>query len=145
MGWRRALAGLLAVLGCSDSGTGPNPEAIPNVYYATTLTLTENGQTIDALEEGTTIDLVLNQDSTTMGSFFVPASLSEDTAYTVSLAGTWRSRGNSVTLVHDADTFLRDISLKFDGKHLNSTYNADGLVIHLTLSVNPNQPRPASR
>lgn len=122
------LAGVFLVsTACGESATGPSPAEVDDgpsradvagSYEATTLTVTEGGATTDALAEGASIDLTLDGDGTTSGSFVVPGSMSESGEEEVhDLEGSWALEGRSVTLDHEADTFLRDMTLEVgDGR-----------------------------
>lgn len=113
------LAGMFVLTSaCGDSPTGPTRADVAGSYEATTLTVTEDGTTTDALAEGASVTLTLDGDGTTSGSFVVPGSMSESGEEEVhDLEGSWALEGRNVTLDHEADTFLRDMTLEVgDGR-----------------------------
>lgn len=120
----RALVSMLAVSlllwsGCDESTTGPTQAEIAGAYEATTLTVTEGGSTTDALAEGASLSVTLEQGGSTTGSFVVPGSLSESgQEEQFDLSGSWSLSGRSVTFDHSADTFLRDMTLRFTNGRL---------------------------
>lgn len=117
------LAGVFLVsAACGESSTGPSPADdtggpspadVVGSYEATTLTVTDGGSTNDALADGASITVTLDGDGTTAGTFVVPGSMSESGEEEVlDLQGTWTLEGRNVSLDHEADTFLRDMTLR---------------------------------
>ena len=107
------------LVGCEDDPTGLDRQDVSGSYEATTLAITPEGEaTIDALAEGASILLELREDGTTSGTLRIPGSLSESGEEEVSdLDGTYTVLDRSVTLEHEADTFLRDVILQVvDGR-----------------------------
>jgi hypothetical protein len=113
------LAGMfLLASACDDSPTGPTTADVAGSYEATTLTVTDGGTTTDALAEGASIAVTLDGDGTTSGTFVVPGSMSESGEEEVlDLEGSWTLEGRNVSLDHEADTFLRDMTFEVgDGR-----------------------------
>lgn len=110
---------LLAAVGCDGGPTAPTRAEVAGSYRATTLTVTDDDSVVDALAVGASLDVVLEDDGTTTGSFVVPGRLSESgQRESFDLAGTWTLSGDTVAFDHPADTFLRDMPFVFDGDRL---------------------------
>lgn len=106
-------AALLLLAACDDGPTAPTTDEVAGDYEATTLTVTVDGSTTDALAEGASLSVTLQSDGSTAGTFVVPGTLSESgQEETYDLAGTWSLSGQTVTFDHPADTFLRDMTLR---------------------------------
>lgn len=106
---------VLSLPACSDDDvTGLSSAEIAGSFEATTLTATDDeGTTADALAEGASLDLTLDPDGTTSGTFVVPASLSDTGAgEQFDLTGTWRLEGDVVRFDQSADTFVRDMDFR---------------------------------
>ncbi|MGI9626094.1 MAG: hypothetical protein ACR2QM_04605 [Longimicrobiales bacterium] len=76
-----------------------------------------SGDTVlDALAAGVSHTLDLRSNGTTRGSLFLPAELNEPDVVdgALDLTGTWILTVSTLTLEHDADTFLRDVDFAFD-------------------------------
>ncbi len=55
-----------------DSGTGPSMQSVTGSYTASSFTVTQLGSTTDVLALGASIDVTLNRNGTTTGTFFLP-------------------------------------------------------------------------
>jgi hypothetical protein len=111
----RLRAGVLAavlVAACGDS-TAPTMASVAGSYTATTFTVTETGGTTNVLAAGGSISLTLAAAGTTGGRLFVPGGGEGGGDFDEALTGTWTLQDSTVTLDHDADTFLRDMTLTF--------------------------------
>ncbi len=114
---------------CGADSTGPEP--VPGTYVATTLTVTDNGETINALDRGVSIQLTLRANGTTTGVFHFPAGYeSGEPAENIALDGTWSRNGNIITFDQPgADTFLRDAEFRVRGNRLESTFRTTRVVL----------------
>jgi hypothetical protein len=125
----------LALGGCGDE-TGPG-SGVAGSYHATTLTLTENGQSTNMLAQGAELTVTLAADLTTAGTLVVPAAYTESgTTEAESLAGTYTydAQAGTVTFDHDADTYLRDVTWTVDGDRLTSTFTSGSTSLHTVLT-----------
>lgn len=84
---------------------------MPGTYVAVSFTVTVDGVTDDVLQQGGSIELVLEQDGSTGGRLFVPEGDEGGSDFDADLAGTWTVNQDTVFLEHEADTFLRDTPL----------------------------------
>jgi len=87
--------------------------SVAGSYTATTFTVTESGGSADILAAGGSISLTLAAAGTTSGRLFVPGGGEGGGDFDEDLTGTWTLQDSTVTLDHDADTFLRDMTLTF--------------------------------
>jgi len=118
-----------------DKSTGPDMGDVAGPYEATVLTATKGGVQYDAIADGASIHLVLAEDGTTSGSFFVPASdLNDNVPVSEGMAGTWTLDGGTVHISQPADTFIRDLPLAVDGDKLTGNATFDDVQVHLVLS-----------
>lgn len=132
LGDRQGLPALVLILGslvifssCDDPLTPQ--EELAGEYEMTTLLVTEGGVSSDMLEAGVTIEIMLLQNGTTSGSYFIPAGNEDGSDLDADLAGTWTvsNDGERVTFDHVADTFLRDRDFVVQGDEL--VRNAGGI------------------
>lgn len=72
---------------------------------------------------GWSIDLTLRNDGTTSGRFFAPGAGEDGEDVDEDLTGTWQLAEYEVTLDHEADTFLRDVTFEWTSP---GTLVADG-------------------
>lgn len=114
--WASVLAAVL-VAACSDS-TAPTMASVAGSYAATTFTVTESGGTTNILAAGGSISLTLAAAGTTSGRLFVPGGAEGGGDFDEDLTGTWSLQDSTVTLDHDADTFLRDMTFTVRGQQL---------------------------
>jgi hypothetical protein len=114
--WASVLAAAL-VAACSDS-TVPTMASVAGSYTATTFTVTESGGTTNILAAGGSISLTLAAAGTTSGTLFVPGGAEDGGDFDEDLTGTWTLQDSTVSLDHDADTFLRDMTLTVRGQQL---------------------------
>lgn len=115
--WARAVAAVLLVAACGDA-TAPTMASVAGAYAATSFTATEGSATTDFLAAGGSITLTLAAAGTTAGRVFVPGGAEGGGDFDEDLTGTWTLRDSTVTLDHDADTFLRDMTLTVRGRQL---------------------------
>ena len=109
---RDDLAGAYVTVVPSSGGT-----AFGTLVFSTT----ENGVTVDRLARGAQIRLTLAASGATSGTLLVPdvaESPGEPADFVADLDGAWTLTGTTVTLDHEADTFLRDMPLTVRGDRL---------------------------
>ena len=103
-----ACAVMLSVAACGGDTTNLVPHEVTGTYTATDLKTTTAGVTTNQLAAGASMSLVLNNDGTTLGRLFMPASTSP--AIDASMVGRWVLTPNGdIDLIQDADTFVRDM------------------------------------
>ena len=124
---------------CSESA-GPRDEFVwtmENVagyYIATTFTREEGGVTTDQISPGASIEVLLVATGITSGRLFVPGGGEDGSDFDANLVGTWQLSRDSVTLSHDADTFLRDMTLAVGDTHLTGVETFGGVTIRVVLA-----------
>jgi len=111
--WFPGKPALLAVLVAAACGDGdPGAPTVPRVagsYVAVVFTATSEGQTLDLLALGASLEITLSTDGRTAGRLFVPEGEEDGSDFEADLAGTWTLEGDTVRFSHDADTFVRDM------------------------------------
>jgi len=128
------LLSIVAACG-SDKPTGLDMGDVGGSYEATVLTVTQAGTAQDFIAAGATIQLVLDEDGTTSGHLFIPASdLSHGEAVDADMAGSWTLDGTTVHITQSADTFIRDLPLTVDGNDLTGDATFDDVQVHLVMS-----------
>lgn len=130
-----ALVATLAVLlGACDSPTAhPTVASVSGEYQASTLSLTQGGQTYDFLAAGATLTMNLKQNGTTTGELFIPGVDEDGGDVRADLAGQWTLRADTVRFSQSADTFLRDVPFIVRKGRLTAEYNSDGARIQVVL------------
>jgi hypothetical protein len=114
--WATVAAAVL-LAACSDS-TAPTMRSVAGSYSATSFTVTESGGTTNILAAGGSITLTLTAAGVTSGRLFVPGGAEDGGDFDEALTGTWTLQDSTVTLEHDADTFLRDMTFTVRGQQL---------------------------
>jgi hypothetical protein len=114
----------MGALACGDDDpTGPSFETIAGTYAATTLTVTEDGETLDLLEDNDNVVAVtLTSSGTTTGEIFLEGLEDDGGDVDLDLTGTYTLDGSTVRFTHGADTFLRDIDFTVTGDRLTGTW-----------------------
>jgi hypothetical protein len=92
--------------------------SVAGSYSATSFTVTESGGTTNILAAGGSITLTLTAAGVTSGRLFVPGGAEDGGDFDEALTGTWTLQDSTVTLEHDADTFLRDMTFTVRGQQL---------------------------
>ncbi len=136
MRYRRCLAWIAAatsLAACRKDVGGPRLDSVAGHYLASSFATTQAGVTTDQLARGSLVDLTLGADGGTTGRLFVPASKPGVADFDASLAGTWTLTGDSVTLAHVANTFLRDMPLAVAGARLQGDKTFSGVRIVVVL------------
>ena len=104
-----------------DDPTGPPTVAeVSGSYEATTLIDHAADGDVDALAEGAFLEIDLDPNGTTSGTFFVPEGDEDGSDLNADLTGTWSLSGDEVTFDHAADTFIRDVVFTYDDGQLVS-------------------------
>lgn len=91
------------------------------------------GAVVDWLAAGATVDLRLEADGRVSGSVFLPKADEDGSDFSARLDGAWSSVGGEIRLEHEADTFLRDMSFRFDGTSLSAQDTFDGVRVTMVL------------
>lgn len=131
----------VVVVGCGEGiDADPTMTLVAGDYVASDgmgglslVTTGVNGDTIDWLASGASIELALDLDGTTSGRMFVPNGDEDGGDFDADLVGTWSIQGSVVRLEHDADTFLRDIHLDYEDGVLRGSFTGDEPFVHVTL------------
>lgn len=123
---RAALVAVICGVACQDI-TNPELADVAGEYAATMFRISiPNGPSIDHLEEGARLDMVLHPDQSVTGELFIPGVRNDGTDLTADMAGTWSLNGRTVAFTQTADTFVRDVRFTY-------TRNSE-LVVHETMS-----------
>ncbi|HEX2167359.1 MAG TPA: hypothetical protein VHG09_09040, partial [Longimicrobiales bacterium] len=77
---------------------------------------------VDFLAAGATLDITLNSDGTTTGTFFVPDGDEEGGDVLDDLTGTWTLDDNEVEFDHTADTFITDVTWTYANGRLSAEH-----------------------
>ena len=131
---------MFAVLSCGEA-TEPDDELqltmqnLAGIYYGVTFTTEENGVTTDQLWRGATIELILYADGGTGGTLFIPAEDPGESDLNASLIGLWQLDGNTATLDHGSDTFLRGMELVFDQTHFTGVRTIGAVTYRVVLAM----------
>lgn len=130
---------LVTATACGDS-TGPEQltmASVAGVYHANPdngeITTSQGATTTDWIAAGGSIYLELHADGGTTGQIFIPGA-GEDGDLQADLEGSWSLRGSTVELSHDADTFLRDMSLQVRGDRLEGSAVFDAVAVTVVLA-----------
>jgi hypothetical protein len=123
----------LAASACGDP-EAPTFDEVVGTYEATLFTTRIGVATVDQLEAGASITLVLAPDGSTTGRLFVPEGNEDGSDFDASLAGTWLLNDRTVTLDHATDTFMRDMSYRADGTRLTGEETFGDVRISVVLS-----------
>ena len=131
---RHMATAALALFACGEA-SAPTVASVAGSYAATEFTVAEaGGAAVDYLDLGATITLTLSADGSTSGQLFVPDGGEGGGDFVASLLGTWALAGNVVSLAHEADTFLRDMTFTVDGGDLvgSATFSGATITVRLT-------------
>ena len=109
---------VLVPLACGNS-TAPTMESVAGTYSIRTFTVQEGTTTTDLLAGGGFIWLTLSEGGATAGHVFVPGGGEDGGDLDEDLTGTWTLTGTRVSLDHEADTFLRDMTFIVSGTSLS--------------------------
>jgi hypothetical protein len=138
---KRWVHGVLAAVillghGCGDDETpfSPTVETVAGTYHPETLTATEQGITVNLLQLGSSLTLVLNPDGTTTGRLFAPGLGENGGDVDEDLAGTWSLDGTTVTFDHPGDTFIEDVPFTAEPNRLRGEGTFRGVRVALVLS-----------
>ncbi len=144
---------LAALTACADSTAPITASSLAGSYLASsqvptgsgatigalTFTTTQDGVVTDWLAKGAEIEIDLSANGTTSGRLFIP-NLNDDgeeqagVNFDESLAGTWKLEGDQLTLSHEADTFIRDMTFTVTDGVISGTHTFGGVAIHVTLA-----------
>ena len=115
----------LAISSCDDDDP-LSPEDVAGEYVAssaeagTRFEIIAEGETLDILELGGTLEIELRANGITAGRLFVPGLDEGGGDVDQNLAGEWSLRGNTVTFDINVDTFLNDIEFTVRGNRLEA-------------------------
>lgn len=122
------MTAMLMAAGCGDDGQSLDAQLarVAGTYSAEgafgavvfTTSRPDGTETVDWLARGASIRLSLHEDMTTSGRLYIPGGDEDGGDMDEDLTGTWTLQGDRVSLDHEADTFLRDMDLYFDGERL---------------------------
>lgn len=112
-----ALALLSTPLLLSGCDATTNPEGVAGHYVASRFVLTADGESIDVLDAGGSLEMTLTTAGTVVGELTVPAELAEgETSF--DLAGSYNYTEGGLAFDQTADTFIRDVSWSFNDAHI---------------------------
>jgi hypothetical protein len=122
---------LVLVLGsCGGDSFSPTVETVAGSYTASSFTLSSSVGTTDLLALGSTVDITLAIDGTTL---FVPGGAEDGSDLDVDLVGTWTLSGSTVTFNQTGDTFIRDVQFTAGRNRLSGEGTFSGTIIRLVL------------
>ncbi len=124
----------MLVVACGGDPAGPSMAEVAGSYQATRFTTITGGVSTDELAAGAEIALELETDGAAFGVLFVPQGDEGGGDLDLSLDGTWRLSGNTVTLESTADAFLGDVPLTVVGETLVGDRMFFGTFIQMTLT-----------
>jgi hypothetical protein len=135
----------LTLAACDDSPTTLDPSsaamaALAGEYAASgslgaiSLTTEEDGETIDWLAAGASVQLRLTADGKTTGRLFIPGGDEDGGDMDEDLAGSWTLESNTVHLDHESDTFIRDMPFRVEGARLVGDESFDGVRVRMELA-----------
>ena len=120
---RRAAGTLLATTlaaalgGCLGDVVAPTTADVAGFYQAEgplgVMETDSAGHTVDWLEVGAAVELVLRDDGTTSGTLYLPPLEAGDGPTVHDLTGTWSLTGDAVTFQHETPTWLTAIVFRF--------------------------------
>lgn len=133
--WQLLTTAILLLPACGDETPfSPTPENVAGSYQATTLTATQAGITLNLLQLGSSISLVMNQDGTTSGRLLAPGQGDNGEDIDADLTGTWTLQGSTVTFDQPGDTFIRDVPFSVSHNRLSAEGIFDGNTIAVVLT-----------
>lgn len=130
-----ALVLAVALGGCGDDDNfSPTVENVAGSYSAIELTVTNPEGTLDLLDEGSQLTLILAPDGTTTGQLFIPDAGEEAGDLDADLTGTWALSGGTVTFDHEADTFINDLEFTAEEDRLTAEHAFNEESVRLVLA-----------
>lgn len=117
---------LVAAVSCSSDG-GLTMAEVAGTYRAASLTTDDGRGEVDRVASGSSIVLTLGADGSTKGMFAVPEG-EDGEDLDAELVGSWALAGDRVTLWHEADTVLREITFEVEGDDLVGAYHGEPTV-----------------
>lgn len=110
----------VAAVGCSSDSTTA-PESIAGSYQANTLTLSQAGQSLDALARGVKLSLSINSSNATTGTLYTPASLNGGVEETLNFTATAVRTGNTVRFNNTSeDALVGELTFTASGNTLRA-------------------------
>jgi hypothetical protein len=134
------LAVFLATLAaCGDDGpSGPTPASVAGTYHATQIELTfaASSVALDALELGSSVEIVLTPQGTTTGTLIIPAVLTENgiDEDVIDLTGTYTISGNTLTFHGQGDSFIPEVPWTIGNGTLTATLTESEGTLEVTLT-----------
>lgn len=143
----------VATLACGDDGTGPGVATRADVagdytsasdLAAMSFTTTENGTSVDWLEAGAELSLLLATNGSTEGRLFIPATDPDLAHYfepddlergflEADMAGSWTLENGVVRLEQEADSFMRDLEFTYADGTLSGEETFSGVLVSVVL------------
>lgn len=118
---------------CLACGTS-DPEPLATLDYEATSWIISGAVNADALAEGATLSLVLEQGPKVNGTLFMPASVTGDTAVTADMAGIWTKSGDTIRFNQVAQTFVAEVPWILTPEMLTTADSVDGSFYEVELS-----------
>lgn len=150
--FRDTTRSLLLVLGaaltlgaCDESPTTLDPAAqemaaVAGEYAASgalgaiSLTTEADGETVDWLATGASVQIRLTPNGKTTGRLFIPGADEDGGDVDANLAGSWTLDAGTIRFRHEADTFIRDMDFAVEGNLLVGDETFDGVRVRLELA-----------
>ena len=139
------LGAALTLGACDDSPTTLDPTAqamaaVAGEYSAggslgaISLTTEDDGETLDWLAAGASMQVRLTADGKTTGRLFIPGADEDGGDMDADLTGTWSLESGKIHFQHPADTFIRDMEFVVEGKRMVGDETFDGIRVRLELA-----------
>lgn len=126
IGWWSAIVSVVASVAGVGCGTTTEPEPVVLRYEAASFVITEGGESIDALQEGASLEINMREGGFTTGSLFMPMSVTGAGDLTADLAGTWVQRRDTVQFDHSTTTFVSEVAWVISAENLSTSDSYDG-------------------
>ena len=132
--WSRPLILMAAVAlaGCDDDVAEPTIEEVAGEYLGVQFTARSESGTVDLIENGAEVVIVLHADGTTTGHLFIPDGEPGGEDMERDLAGHWAIEGTRIDLDHDS--FLAAMHFRWRGDGLIEGELEGGLTYELRLA-----------
>ena len=134
------LAVSLVVLAAAASGsdTTEPQNALVGSYTASQWVTTGTGGQTNQILAGSTLNLTLANDGTTLGHLHLAAS-GANPAFDADMAGTWSESNNKVTISQAADTFVRNLTFNVVPNGSKWSLSADQVVSGTRIQITLDQ------
>lgn len=122
------LAFLFLLTGCDSTEDEPD---VLGTYETESFMAVIDGETVNVLAQGGFVEMTLRADMTVDGRLFVPEPISGDEGFDtdVDLEGTYSVSGSEVTFMQEEDTFVRDVTWRYENDRLSTEFGEASIVL----------------